>query len=284
MATVRTRSAVRPGPAVATVRLLLAVFAAVMCLFPVVFMVLGSLKTRGGFLENPFGLPRDLTFENFTNLVSTGFAKYFGNSITVTLVSVAGTVVLAILAAYPLSRFQTRLNTPMTLVFLGGIMIPVHVTLIPIYVLTQEMRMYDSIGALFGPYIAFNLPVAVFVLTSFFKQLPESIFDAARIDGAGHLRILRSVVVPMAGPAISTVAVITFIFVWNEFVFGLVLLSSDTNYTLPLGLNAFYGNFSVNIPGMMAALTVATLPSLLFYLAAQERVVAGLAAGALRGE
>lgn len=284
MSSMTPRIASRGSTSARVVRLVLAVVAAVMCLFPVSFMILGSLKTRRGFLENPFGFPTDLTFENFIGLVETGFAKYFANSITITVVSVLGTVALAILAAYPLSRFKTRLNTPMMLIFLAGIMVPVHVTLIPIYVLTQQMRMYDSIGALFGPYIAFNLPVAVFVLATFFRQLSESIFDAARIDGAGHLRILRSVVVPMAGPAISTVAVITFIFVWNEFVFALVLLSSETNYPLPLGLNAFYGHFSVNIPGMMAALTVATLPSLIFYLMAQERVVSGLAAGALRGE
>jgi raffinose/stachyose/melibiose transport system permease protein len=265
-------------------RLVIAAVAAVLCAFPFTFMVLGSLKTRGDFLEHPFGLPHQFTLANFTYLFSSNFGKYFLNSIVIAAVTVTGTVALAILAAYPLSRFRTRLNTPMMLLFLAGIMVPVHVTLIPIYVLTQQMRMYDSIGALFGPFIAFNLPIAVFVLASFFRQIPEALFDAARIDGAGHWRILRNVVVPLSGPAISTVAIITFIFVWNEFVFALVLLSSPQNYPLPLGLNAFYGQFSVNIPGMMAALTAATVPSFLFYLVAQERVVAGLAAGALRGE
>jgi raffinose/stachyose/melibiose transport system permease protein len=265
-------------------RLVVATIAAVLSLFPFVFMALGSLKTRGDFLDHPFGIPHELTFANFTNLVSADFGRYFGNSIIIAAVTVTGTVVLAILAAYPLSRFRTRLNTPMMLLFLAGIMVPVHVTLIPIYVLTQQMTMYDSIGALFGPFIAFNLPMAVFVLASFFRQIPEALFDAAKIDGAGHWRILRNVVVPVSGPAISTVAIITFIFVWNEFVFALVLLSSQRNYPLPLGLNAFYGQFSVNIPGMMAALTLATIPSILFYLLAQERVVSGLAAGALRGE
>jgi raffinose/stachyose/melibiose transport system permease protein len=265
-------------------RLVIAAIAAVLSAFPFAFMVLGSVKTRGDFLAHPFGLPHEFTLDNFSNLFSSDFGKYFLNSIIVAAVTVTGTVVLAILAAYPLSRFRTRLNTPMMLLFLAGIMVPVHVTLIPIYVLTQQMRMYDSIGALFGPFIAFNLPIAVFVLASFFRQIPESLFDAAKIDGAGHWRILRNVVMPLSGPAISTVAIITFVFVWNEFVFALVLLSSQRNYPLPLGLNAFYGQFSVNIPGMMAALTLATIPSFLFYLLAQERVVAGLAAGALRGE
>jgi raffinose/stachyose/melibiose transport system permease protein len=262
----------------------LATIAAVVSLSPFVFMVLGSVKTRGDFLRHPFGLPREFTFDNFTGLFSSNFGRYFVNSIVITAVTVTGTVVLAILAAYPLSRFRTRLNTPMMLLFLAGIMVPVHVTLIPIYVLTQQIRMYDSIGALFGPYIAFNLPIAIFVLASFFRQIPEALFDAAKMDGSGHWQILRHVVVPVSWPAISTVAIITFIFVWNEFAFALVLLSSEHNYPLPLGLNAFYGQFSVNIPGMMAALTLATLPSILFYLVAQERVVAGLAAGALRGE
>jgi raffinose/stachyose/melibiose transport system permease protein len=266
------------------VRLVIATIAAVLSLFPFVFMTVSSLKTRGDFLAHPFGIPTELTFDNFRNLLSAEFGRYFLNSIVIAAVTVTGTVALAILAAYPLSRFRSRLNTPMMLLFLAGIMVPVHVTLIPIYVLTQQMTMYDSIAALFGPFIAFNLPVAVFVLASFFRQIPDALFDAARIDGAGHWRILRNVVVPLSGPAISTVAIITFIGVWNEFVFALVLLSSQQNYPLPLGLNAFYGQFSVNIPGMMAALTLATVPSILFYLLAQERVVSGLAAGALRGE
>ncbi|WBB80327.1 carbohydrate ABC transporter permease [Micromonospora sp. WMMD882] len=265
-------------------RLVVAIVAAVLSLFPFAFMALSSLKTRSDFLDRPFGLPRELTLANFTGLFSADFGRYFVNSIVIAAVTVTGTVVLAILAAYPLSRFRTRLNTPMMLLFLAGIMVPVHVTLIPIYVLTQQLTMYDSIAALFGPFIAFNLPMAVFVLASFFRQIPEALFEAARIDGAGHWRILRNVVMPVSGPAISTVGIITFIFVWNEFVFALVLLSSQPNYPLPLGLNAFYGQFSVNIPGMMAALTLATIPSILFYLLAQERVVSGLAAGALRGE
>jgi raffinose/stachyose/melibiose transport system permease protein len=140
----------------------LATIAAVVSLSPFVFMVLGSVKTRGDFLRHPFGLPREFTFDNFTGLFSSNFGRYFVNSIVITAVTVTGTVVLAILAAYPLSRFRTRLNTPMMLLFLAGIMVPVHVTLIPIYVLTQQIRMYDSIGALFGPYIAFNLPIAIF--------------------------------------------------------------------------------------------------------------------------
>lgn len=252
--------------------------------FPFVFMLLGALKTSGEFLGNPFLLPRNLTFENFTNLITSNFGQYFANSLIVTVVGVIGTVVLAILSAYAITRFQTRLNTPMLLLFLAGLMVPVHVTLIPLYVLTQQLGLYDSLPALFGPFIAFNLPVAVFVLTGFFRQIPESLFDAAKLDGAGYWQTLRNVVIPLAGPAIATVSVITFIFVWNELVFALVLLTSAENYPVPLGLNAFYGQFRVDIPGLMAALVVATVPSIIFYLVAQERVVSGLAAGALRGE
>src|SRR5450759_3771061 len=148
----------RTGRWFRAVRLVIASVAAVVSLFPLGFMILSSVKTRGDFLEHPFGLPHEFTVDNFTNLFSGGFGSYFVNSIEIAAVTVTGTVVLAIMAAYPLSRFRTRLNTPMMLLFLAGIMVPVHVTLIPIYVLTQQMRMYDSIAALFGPFIAFNLP------------------------------------------------------------------------------------------------------------------------------
>lgn len=265
-------------------RYVIACLAAVISMTPFVFMVSASFKTSREFLDNPFGWPQEATMQNFFGLLTWEFLRYFVNSLVLTAVTVVVTVILGALAAYPLSRIPTKINQPITLLFLIGMMIPIHITLLPVYVFTQQMGIYDTLLALFGPYIAFSLPVTVYVLIGFFKQIPEALLDAARIDGAGHLRIFLQVVVPLAMPAISTVAIINYIFAWNEFIFALVLVSSDSNFPIPLGLNAFHGQYQVNVPGMMAALVVATLPSVLFFLAAQEKVVAGLAAGAIAGE
>lgn len=247
-------------------------------------MVSASFKTSGEFLSNPFWLPETATMENFGGLWTPEFGRYFMNSIVITGVSVVGTVTLGTLAAYPLSRMNLRMNPLILVLFLAGMMIPIHVTLIPIYVLTQELGLFDNIAALFGPFIAFNLPITVYIMVGFFKQVPESILSAARIDGAGVWTVFRRILVPLSVPAISTVAIVNFIAIWNDFIFPLVLLNDSGNYPLPLGLSDFASQYRIDVPGTMAALVVASLPTILFFLVAQEKVVAGLGAGAIHGE
>lgn len=265
-------------------RYLLAIFFAVLAAFPFVFMVLAAFKTPGEFLDNPFLLPREATLENFFGLLTPEFGRYFVNSVIISTVAVAATVVIGALAAYPLARMNLRVTGPITILFLIGLMVPIHVTLIPIYVLTLQIGLYDNIAALIGPFVAFSLPVTVYVLIGFFRQIPEGILSAAKVDGAGHWRLFWQIIVPLSTPAISTVVIINFIFVWNEFVFALILLASPENFPLPLGLQDFSRQYQVDVPGVMAALTAASLPLIILFLVAQERVVSGLAAGALQGE
>lgn len=262
----------------------LATLCAVLAAFPFVFMVLASLKSNSDFLSNPFFLPSHVTWSNFEGLLTPKFGDYFLNSVVVAVVTVTVTVVLGAMAAYPLARMPLKINGPILLVFLGGLMVPIHVTLIPIYVMTQQAGLYDSVVALFGPYIAFSLPVTVYILVGFFKQVPETIMQAARVDGAGVWTVFTKILLPLSWPAISTVAIVNFIFVWNEFIFALVLLNSPGHFTLPLGLDDYSSLYRIDVPNVMAALTIASIPTILFFLLAQEKVVSGLAAGALQGE
>ena len=250
---------------------------------PYLFMFVTALKAPNEFIVNLWGLPRGLALSNFSDAIASGFGRYFVNSVLVSVVSVVLTILLASLASYPLARMRFRLGRPLFLLFLAGSMIPVHVTLIPIYVLSKGLGIYDSLWALLGPYIGFQLPISVFILTEFFRGIPREIEEAARIDGAGTLGIFGRIIMPLAAPAISTVAIYAFIFVWNEFIFALVLLSSPSNMTIPLGLMQFFGEYRVNVPGLMAVLTLASLPVIALYLFAQNRVVAGLTAGAVKG-
>jgi raffinose/stachyose/melibiose transport system permease protein len=251
--------------------------------YPFFFMVNSSFKKQFEFLSDPWKLPDRLFLENYTNILGSSFMKYFYNSFIITVVSVVLVVLFAALASYPLARMQFRLNRVLFLLFLIGMMIPVHTTLIPIYVLTQHMGLYNSLWALLGPYIAFSLPISIFIFTTFLKELPHELVESARIDGAGHFSVFFRILFPLLAPATATVFIYNFVHTWNEFIFALVLIQSTSSMTLPLGLREFYGEYSVNIPAMMAALTLGSLPLLIAYFIGQERIVQGLTAGALKG-
>lgn len=251
--------------------------------YPFVFMLQTAMKTPFEFMLDLWGLPGEWRLDNFSSVLAGGFISYFTNSVAVSVFSVAGVVILASLASYAFARIGFRAKNLLFLIVLAGMMIPVHITLIPVYVMTQRMGIYDSLTALFGPYIGFSLPISIIILTEFFAQTPKELEDAARIDGCSHFQTFLRIMMPISKPALATVSIYNFIYVWNEFVFALVLISSPGKMTLPLGLREFYGQFTVNIPGLMAAIFLAALPVILFYLAAQERVVRGLTAGALKG-
>jgi raffinose/stachyose/melibiose transport system permease protein len=273
-----------PGRVVSnTLRYAAAVLVLLITGLPYLFMFATALKEPTEFIANLWGPPRGIALSNFGEAIAGGFGRYFVNSLIVSVVSVVLTILLASLASYPLARMRFRLGRPLFLLFLAGSMIPVHVTLIPVYVLSKGLGVYDTLLALFGPYIGFQLPISVFILTEFFRGIPREIEEAARIDGAGTLGIFGRIIMPLSAPAISTVAIYAFIFVWNEFIFALVLLSSPANFTIPLGLMQFFGEYRVNVPGLMAVLTLASLPVIVLYLVAQNRVVAGLTAGAVKG-
>lgn len=250
---------------------------------PVLFVLLTSFKSIQEFMTDLWAIPIGLRLDNYIDAIEGGIGGFFINSLIVSSISVILTLVFASLASFSLAKMRFRLNRPLFLLFIAGAMIPVHVTLIPIYALTNRLGIYDTLLALLGPYVAFHLPLAILILTEFMRQLPPELEEAARIDGANQLEIFLRIILPLSTPALSTVAIYTFIYVWNEFVFALVLLSSRSNMTLPLGLMQFSGEYSVNVPGIMAAVTLASLPVILFYLVMQERVVAGMVAGAIKG-
>jgi raffinose/stachyose/melibiose transport system permease protein len=251
--------------------------------YPFLYMFSTSLKSQGQFYEKPFSLFSAFNLENFQAVFEMGLTRYFWNSIIVTVVSVFLVMLIGSMASYPLSRMKFKLNKWLFLLFIAGMMLPIHATLIPIFQLTKGLGLYDSLWALFGPYIAFSLPISIFILTQFMREIPKSLEEAAKMDGCSHFGIFWRVILPMLTPALMTVLIYNFIHLWNEFIFALVLISTPESMTLPLGLQDFKGEFSVNIPGLMAALTLASLPMFLVYLFAQEKVVKGLAGGSVKG-
>ncbi|WP_077624660.1 carbohydrate ABC transporter permease [Sediminibacillus massiliensis] len=250
---------------------------------PFFIMVNSSFKTQLEFMSSPWSLPESFSFNNYRLLFETDFFQYLFNSLFVSVVSVVLVIVLSAMASYPLSRLKFRLSKPLFLLFTIGMMIPIHTTLIPIYLLTINLGLYDSLWGLIGPYVAFALPVSVIIYTQFLQDIPKELEESAKIDGCGHYRLFWKILFPLLTPATATVAIYNFIHIWNEFIFALVLTNSPGNATLPLGLREFYGEYSVNVPGIMAALTLGSLPLLLVYFIAQEKIVKGLAAGSVKG-
>ncbi|MEK4403667.1 carbohydrate ABC transporter permease [Sporosarcina sp. FSL K6-6792] len=258
--------------------LLLLVFTA----YPFVYMISTALKSQPEFYEAPYALFSSFNLENVKTVFEMGLTQYFTNSVLITVASVLAVMLFASMASYPLSRMKFKLNGLVYLIFIAGMMLPIHATLIPIFKLTQSMGLYDNLWALLGPYIAFSLPISVFILTQFMRDIPKSLEEAAELDGASHFSIFWRVILPMVSPALMTVLIYNFIHLWNEFVFALVLISTPERMTLPLGLQNFKGEFSVNIPGLMTALALASIPVLLVYLFSQEKVTSGLAGGAVK--
>jgi len=251
--------------------------------YPYAYMFATSLKDQSGFFRDPTGLIGKYTLDSYKLVFELGLFRYFANSVIISVICVGLVIILACMVSYCLARMRFFLNRPLYFIFIAGMMIPVHTTLIPVYILTREMGLYDQLWALVGPYIAFSLPVSVIILTQFAREIPGELEEAAIMDGAGRTRTFVSVILPLLAPAIATVGIYNFIHIWNEFVFALILISTKARMTLPLGLREFYAEFSVNVPGIMAALTLGSLPLLIAYFISQEKVVSGISAGAVKG-
>ena len=263
---------------------ILAVVAAVVAIAPFIFMVMNSFKEKFEMLtKGVFTLPNKLDFTNYREVIEGNFFSYFFNSVIVLVVSLVILLLISAFASYPLSRFKFKLNGFVYAVIVACMSIPVHITLIPIFKMSQSLHLYDSIWALIGPYVAMNIPISVFILTSFMQQIPKEIEEAATIDGCGKMRIFFSVILPMAKPGLSTLAIYNGVNMWNEFIFGYTLTQSQGNRTLPLAVWEFQGQYSMNTPMIMAVLTLTVLPMIILFIFAQDKLIKGMAAGAVKG-
>jgi raffinose/stachyose/melibiose transport system permease protein len=265
---------------------LLAAFAAVWLLAaaaPLVFLVLTSFKDSLEILvEAIWALPQQPSWDNYRLVLENDFFVFLRNSLVVVSLAVFLTLVIASLAAYIFARFDFPGRGPLFTIVIAGMIVPVHVTLIPIFLLTRNLGVYDSIWALIGPYVAFQVPLTVFVLAGFMKAVPKELEEAAVLDGAGPMRRFFSVVLPLSRSGLVTAAIFNAVLLWNEFVFAFVLTTSRENRTLPLAIWDFQGEYGSNIPVIMAVLTLTALPLVLAYIAAQDRITKGIMAGAVK--
>lgn len=253
-------------------------------LLPLLFVVFTSLKSQQETFDSEvWALPRQLDWSHYAGILQGGFLGYLRNSLLVVGLSVVLIIVIGAMAAYALARLKFRFNKLLFGLIVASMIVPLHITLVPIYLMTKTLGIYDTPFALIGPYVAMSLPVSIFILTEFMRQIPRELEEAAELDGCGPLTIFRRIFLPLSGPGIATVAIYNGIHLWNEFIFAYVLTSSQANRTLPLALWDFQGQYASNIPAMLAVVTLTSLPLIVAYAFGQERIVKGMMAGSLKG-
>lgn len=267
-----------------TVASILAIFWLAVSFMPFVFMVLNSFKEKFEMLtKGVFQLPDALNWNNYTEVLKGGFGTYFKNSVIVLAISLILLLFIASCASYPLARFKFKLANPIYALIVACMSIPVHITLIPVFKMAKSTGLYDSIWALIGPYIAFAVPISVFILTSFMKEIPREIEESAEIDGCGKIQMFFSMILPLAKPGLATLAIYNGVNMWNEFSFAYTLTQSSANRTLPLAIWEFQGQYSMNTPMIMAVLTLTLLPMIIMFIIFQDKLVKGMTAGAVKG-
>jgi raffinose/stachyose/melibiose transport system permease protein len=274
----RTRSSQKPVGGV-TATLLLWGYAAV-ALVPLLLMVASSFRSNADLISDPLGAPWPLSVASYKEAWTVGnFATYFANSLLVTCGAVVLSTVVATMAAYALARGRSRIFRWLEALFLSGLMLPIHLAILPIFYLFDGMGLIDSRLGLVLMYGASGVPFSIFVLTTFFRQLPVELEEAAQLDGASTWQTFVRIMVPLVRPAVATVAVFRFVPIWNDFLFPLVLLRKEEKYTLPVGLTTFFGENATNYSAVFAGLVITTVPLILLFLLATKQIVAGLTAG-----
>lgn len=262
---------------------LLMIAYAVMVLYPLLNMFISSLKSTREIFQNPFALPGNWVFENYRAVWVDGrFGRYIWNSVYVTFLSMVIVVLFGSMAAFGISRYRYKLSTPIYLLFLSGIMLPLKAAIIPLFLIIRNLQLLDSHVALIFVFAAMGLPSTVFILAGFMRSIPRDLEDAARIDGSNDFGIYRRVVIPLSAPSIALVTIYNTVPIWNDFFFPLVFIRQDALKTLPLGISTFFGQYQINWAFVFTALSIAILPMLVLYIFMSRYFIKGITAGAIK--
>jgi raffinose/stachyose/melibiose transport system permease protein len=249
-------------------------------IYPIIYMLFTSFRQQSAmYSDAPWSFPSQPTLDNYANVIENGFATYFANTVFVTVISVFLILIVSLLAAYAISQVRNGFTQSVFNLFLLGLAIPLQATIIPIYAIVSDLHLYDTLIALILPSIAFGIPLSILVLVTYVRDIPNELHESMLLDGASHFRILMSLVVPLSRPAIITVIIYETIQVWNSYLFPLVLTQSDNVAVLPLSLANFRGQYSTDVPAIMAAVFLSATPIILLYIFGRRQLLGGLVAG-----
>ena len=254
-----------------------------MTLFPLYFMVVNSLKTREQYLNDPVGLPNPITFQNYVDAFKgKDIMSWFSNSIILTIGSVAITMIIGIFAAYAFAKLKFKAKDVLFSFIVPMMSIPPVAMLIPLFKLVAALGMVNTLTSVVIIYVGICLPMTVYMMRNFLLSVPDSIIEAAKMDGCSDFRILFDFILPLSIPAIITSGLVNFVWCWNELMIALVFLQKDSLRTLMVGTTIFKSRYTLNVPVIMAGLVVVTIPVIIVYVLGQKQLVEGITDGAVK--
>lgn len=261
----------------------LLVVIAVVTLYPLLYTVINSLKENPDFAGNPMGLPVEITWDNYVETFQRmDVPRLLLNSLLASAGGVALSTVAALLVAYVTTKMRFPGRSAIFLFMIAMLVIPSQAIIYPLYETVIGVGLGGELTGLVLVYAAFGLPLSVYLLSAYFRAIPDELLEAARMDGAGHLRTLFAIMMPVATPAIASLAIFNFVWMWNDLILPLVILGGSENATLMVGVSLLSGQYDISIPLISAALVVALLPVMVIYLVFQRQILAGAMAGAVK--
>jgi len=259
-------------------------FSAILVIFPMLFVLLSSFKNNDEIFSSPFNLPTRFLYQNYLSVFNNVFHlhTYFINSLIYAALVCSLGVLINTMAAYAIGRMKWKLSKPVLALFLSGIMIPGHATLVPMYLVVSRFRLPSQV-ALMLLFLASTIPTSVFLIYGYLSNIPRAVEESAIIDGSTIPQMFFRIVIPMIKPAIATVTIFNFMLVWNDLLLSLVFLTADKYQTLQLGITRFKSAFFTNYGLMLAAIVLSMIPTIIVYLFMSEKIIGGITAGAVKG-
>ena len=260
------------------------IFWTFLVLFPLWTMIINSFKFKFDIYTDPFGLPKKWNFESYASVITDGdFFLYFRNSLFVTIGSIFLVLLFGAMASYALVNWKHKASRFLYLFFIAGMMLPIKIGSIRLLQLIKGLGLLNTLWGLFPVYTAMGLPIAIFVLTEFIRQIPAEPTEAAVIDGATRNKVFTIIILPLLRPALATVAIYNLIPFWNDLWFPLIFINNDAHKTLLLGVTRLFGQYMTDWSRILAVLTLSAIPVLLLYLTMSKNFIRGLTAGAVKG-
>lgn len=272
---------------VSAVQILIYIFLCAMVviyLAPLLWVFSVSFKTNAEIFTNPFGLPQSIFFDNYTFAWTAGkLGIAMVNSLIVCVVTLLLSMFLGSTVSFAIGRMKWKLSGLVMIYFMMGMMIPVHCVLIPLFTRFAKIGLSNNLWGLILPYLTFSLPTTIFIMTGFFKSLPNELVESACIDGCSIYQIFGRICLPLSKTGLFVTGLMTFVANWNELLLAMVFISDDNKKTLPVSLSKFVGPYNTNYSQMFAAIIIAIVPTIIVYCAFSNQIVDGLTAGAVKG-
>ncbi len=256
----------------------------VITIFPIVWLALSAFKTNFEIETAPFSFPAVWQFQNFVSAISvSGLHQYFLNSIIVAVFATLVNLLVTSLASFTIAREEFPFRKVFFTVTTAGVLIPIIAFMVPYYTLITRFNLYDSLLALIVTYSAINIPISMFLISSFMTSIPRELEDSAEIDGCSFFQRYAKIIMPLARPGLVTAGTFSFIYCWNEFIYALLLTSSRSARTVQLAIRFFTSQFRTDYAGMYAAIVLTMIPTVVVYVFLHDKIISGLTAGAVKG-